>query len=391
LRQIEAEDKLATHSEEHSTALDGVAAHFNLKEAFETCKSLKTTRLSTRVSTRRAKRDLKHTIEGDHFEHDFTTHNGTPSHLECPFAKLTNGNPPNTTTDPIAAEFHNADGSVGSGTAYAQQNPNKCPIRYLDQHSPAEVAKYFENHKHEIPRSHAVCISRYQQNDAKIRQLDAKYGNLQNMIQSLGVKHQQYLPSKDGREYDAQRPGSRSSQRAADVVVEKWAEDVSQKSNGVSAPPPRQPMENNIEEDRRGARTQHLETSLREIRVGESPTRPWGISVPVAQEAAASAIPSDRGIEPLDLDRVEGGNAAPAREQEVQEVKRCPFGHGAGKNEGADILQTSKEEAVTQAVQGKDQASRPQMVFNGPVFFGYSPEQATAMMQSGAFDSCGKT
>ena len=42
-----------------------------------------------------------------------------------------------------------------------------CPIRFLDQHSPEEVATYFERHKHELPRSHEVCVKRYQSNDSR--------------------------------------------------------------------------------------------------------------------------------------------------------------------------------------------------------------------------------
>ena len=52
-----------------------------------------------------------------------------------------------------------------------------CPIRFLDQHSPEEVATYFEKHKHELPRSHEVCVRRYQKNEEQIRKLDAKYGS----------------------------------------------------------------------------------------------------------------------------------------------------------------------------------------------------------------------
>jgi len=59
----------------------------------------------------------------------------------------------------------------------------------MDQHSPEEIAKYFENHKHEIPRSHAICVNRFQRNGESMRQIDEKYGNLVNMIQGLGQKH----------------------------------------------------------------------------------------------------------------------------------------------------------------------------------------------------------
>lgn len=321
----------------------------------------------------------KHTMDGEDFEHDFTTRNGTPSNLECPFAKTVNGNPPREVTDPIAAELH-GDGSVGSGTAYAQRNPHKCPIRYLDQHSPEEVAKYFQTHKHEIPRSHAVCISRYQQNDAKIRQLDAKYGNLQNMIQSLGVKHQQYLPAKETEE-----PVHRDSSRPAVVAVEKWAENVSRRSDDAVPPAPQSEV-NGTEAKEDEERIPHFERPLREIRLGESPSRPWGISVPLAQETAASAIPSDKGIEPLSLDKPEEDATADAEGQEKGEkaVAGCPFDHAARSRDLPNGAPKGKDTGVEE-VQVKEPSLRPQMIFNGPVFFGYSPEQATAMMQSGAF------
>jgi hypothetical protein len=352
-----------------------------LKEALEACKSLKQKHISRRVTLRHPKVIDKHPMARDDLERDFTSANGTPSNLECPFAKLTNGDPPgNPGADPIAAEFH-GDGSVGSGTAYAQQNPNKCPIRYLDQHSPEELAKYFENHKHEIPRSHAVCISSYQQNDAKIRQLDTKYGNLQNMIQSLGVKHQQYLPAKDD-EQDVQR----GSSQAAAVSVEKWAENVSQKSQ-QAAPPLRQPGVNGIGHAEQDERTQHFEKPLREIRLGESPSRPWGISVPVAQERAESAIASDKGIEPLSLDRSEGESIGAAEAQRKgEEAGQCPFGHGEQAKDLPNGVSHSRN-ALSEGIHAKGTSPAPQMVFNGPVFFGYSPEQVTAMMHSGLFDS----
>ena len=54
---------------------------------------------------------------------------------------------------------------------------SKCPIRMLDEKPPEEIAEYFETHKHEIPRSHEICVKRYQSNEHSIRLLDAKYGN----------------------------------------------------------------------------------------------------------------------------------------------------------------------------------------------------------------------
>jgi hypothetical protein len=392
LHKIQEDDESPTRVERPSTPLDQVAARYNLKEALEACKAMRTNATPRKTAQQKDILVAVHPINGEDFEHDFTTRNGTPSNLDCPFAKVANGNTPKLMADPIAAEFH-GDGSVISGTAYAQDNPNKCPIRYLDQHSPEEVTKYFENHKHEIPRSHAICISRYQQNDAKIRQLDAKYGNLQNMIQSLGVKHQQFLPAKevvkDGEEF-----ARRGSSPPAAVAVEKWAENVSRRSDDAAAPPI-QPRANGVENRQRQQeeRTQHFERPLREIRLGESPSRPWGISVPLAQETAASAIPSDKGIEPLSLNKTEQDSTAAAEGQRKEEkpTGRCPFGHSSGKQElrnGAshEKATTVKEDRVNEP----HPHPYPQMTFNGPVFFGYSPEQATALMQSGAFGS-GKT
>ncbi len=380
LRKIKVADEAPARIEGTSISLDQIAARYDLKEALGACRSLKTYGKPRKNVAQREISVAKATMDGEDIEHDFTR-NGTPSNLECPFARVTNGNSLKETADPMAAEFH-GDGSVGSGTAYAQQNPNKCPIRYLDQHSPEEVAKYFESHKHEIPRSHAVCVSRYQQNDAKIRQLDAKYGNLQNMIQSLGVKHQQYLPEKEGEE-NVQRQSS----PPVVAAVEKWAENVSRRS-GDAAPPPVQSGANGERDEEQEEGTQDFERPLREIRLGESPSRPWGISVPLAQEAAASVVPSDKGIEPLLLDRPEekSTGAANGLNKEEKVAGRCTFDHGARITELPNGVPEAKDTTATE-IRPKEPSSRSQMIFNGPVFFGYSPEQATALMQSGAFGS----
>lgn len=378
LRKFKVDDESPAQIEGGSVPLDEIAGRYNLGKALEASRNLKR-KPEQRASPRpNGNAPPKILTNQEDIEHDFTTRHGTPSNLECPFARMANGNPHNAAADPIAAEFH-GEGSTGSGTAYAQQNPNKCPIRYLDQHSPAEVAKYFENHKHEIPRSHAVCVSRYQQNNAKIRELDAKYGNLQNMIQSLGVKHQQYLPTKDEEETVL-----RGSSQPAAEAVEKWAENVSQRPGDV-APPLGQPQESGKSPEDNGERTQQFQTPLREVRLGESPSRPWGISVPHAQATAASAMPSDNGIEPLSLDREEG-DTTPTGEQQKKDGKpaaKCPFGHGTGDRKPPSGL----PEASKTIIDGNGMLlshPRPQMIFNGPVFFGYSPEQAVNFMQSGS-------
>jgi hypothetical protein len=378
LRKIKVDEEPSDQIEGSSRSLDQIAVRYDLTEALEACRSLRKVAKPQKNAQQPDTAPAKHIMRD--FEHDFTTPGGKPSSLECPFAKMTNGDPPREIADPIAAEFH-GEGSVGSGTAYAHQNPNNCPIRYLDQHSPEEVAKYFENHKHEIPRSHAVCISRYQQNDAKIRQLDAKYGNLQSMIQSLGIQHQQYLPTKDAEEVVRREPAP-----PATGTVEKWAENVSRRS-GDAATQPVQSQQNGLGNRKQEEETQQFERPLREIRLGESPSRPWGISVPLAQQTAASAIASDKAIEPLSLDKPDkvGTPAVEKQKKEQEPVAQCPFDHGTKKGDGSSAAPKEGGTNVSED-RMREASSRPQMIFNGPVFFGYNLEQATALVQSGAFE-----
>jgi hypothetical protein len=278
----------------------------------------------TKTST--PKCPISHTPDPEDMEHDFTTP-GKTGDLSCPFAKLARNNLPDTppSHDPIAAEFHGETSSVASNGL------GKCPIRFLDKHSPEEIAKYFENHKHEIPRSHEVCVRRYQYDNESARALDAKYGNLVNMIQGLGVKHKQYLPNGDEVQEQASEEGK----------VKKWAEDVS------DVVPP-SPVPETTEEQRQS----HFERPLREIRVGESPTRPWGISVPV-DTIAPSAMESDK---------------LPIQTQSSPPIPEPPLNQRGVNAEAA----TSKQQ--------KGQPS--QIIFNGPVFFGYSPEDAAKLLRS---------
>ncbi len=138
-------------------------------------------------------------------EQDFTVE-GKKGALACPFsAAKTNAESapgpdaaddtrepaPHGFSDPICAamleESTSQAGQAGKGAA-------KCPIRFMDQHSPEELAQYVEKHKHEIPRSHEVCVRRYQKSQEQIRKLDAKYGTLASMIKDLIQMHKPMLP-----------------------------------------------------------------------------------------------------------------------------------------------------------------------------------------------------
>jgi hypothetical protein len=337
-------------------------------------------------------------------EQDFTIP-GKKSSLLCPFAKpkmnaensqatLESDRPltpsdmkdptPHQSADPICAAMYAE--TMSSPPPSVTGSAAKCPIRYLDQHSPEEVARYFETHKHEIPRSHEVCVKRYQRNEDDIRKLDAKYGNLVSMIQGLGQKHQPMLPSKEDGESELERT---SNER-----VESWAKAVS--ADGVGHEE-ETAMED--EEDRES----RFDRPLKEIRVGESPSRPWGISVPI--------------LDPPDEQRPVSPPPAPVSAEHMPKpIRECPFGHGQQSKDDVEGLLPFKEteRPAGKCPFGRDQKVReeghtpnpqppvvqcqpafiqppeaakigggnvPQMIFTGPVFIGYPMEQAFAFMQ----------
>ncbi|EAW10886.1 uncharacterized protein ACLA_065180 [Aspergillus clavatus NRRL 1] len=366
-------------------------------------------------------------------EKDFTT-KGTHGDLRCPFVKpnnkpLENGEPngleealatQNGDTcglkdlDPIKAEQSDRRSSLTtSAKSGATHCPvSRCPIRFMDQHSPEEIADYVERHKHEIPRSHAVCVQRYQRDEQTMRLLDSKYGSLINMIRGLSAKHQAFLPghSQDGA------PSSTSSVER----VEKWAEGVGMKSPGSETPESakeedgdenEEQVDINDEDDRKG----RFDRPLREVRVGESPSRPWGIHVPATQpfpSATPSPPPapvsvsirlsSDRPSDhPAGVDAVDHIPDHMALPPAGQRTGRCPFGHGAPqvnepapdpetetirdefhKDEVGDTIRPSHQDDADDQVQnGRATNSSANIVFNGPVFFGFSPEQTAAFLQ----------
>ncbi|MCJ1251328.1 hypothetical protein MMC30_008560 [Trapelia coarctata] len=349
-------------------------------------------------------------------EQDFTTQ-GTKGDLRCPFASEKFRRRPGTAAvspgqtlqirpdalptppglrgfpsqDPIAAEFHTTD--FVSPPPSVTGSASKCPIRFLDQHSPEEVAKYFENHKHEIPRSHEICVKRYQSNEQSIRQLDAKYGNLVSMIQGLGMKHQPMLVTK---EEDEEETSIIVEQESMDKVA-KWATTCSENVEDMPEGAP---------DDLSDTRTSNFDRPLKEIRVGESPSRPWGIQVPYTEGLALSNN-SEEGIE-TGPEPLSGHSQAyerqPSEVPQVLETKpsRCPFGHGITKppsqagtlkqspplDDGVASRSSEKHGILAQEPSSKAKTDRvrrqeqPRMVFTGPVFIGYTPEQASSLMQT---------
>ncbi|PKS12032.1 hypothetical protein jhhlp_001328 [Lomentospora prolificans] len=367
-------------------------------------------------------------------EQDFTVE-GKKGSLACPFSASPEKNAeeagngaaqgaapdptPHQSTDPIcAAMFEEATSQPASAA-------NKCPIRFLDKHSPEEIAHYVKTHGHELPRSHAVCVERYQRNEDQIRKLDAKYGNMVSMIEGLSQLHKPMLPVSEEHEPD-EVDRDVSNQR-----VENWAQDVSANAAEFSAPPALS-SRNEGSETQHGdviaedhERESHFDRPLKEVRVGESPSRPWGISVPIYEpnEHGHSSAPLSPPPAPVLMPSQASNMVHPVTPE--KRTGKCPFDHTklAAMGGGLGLMQRPQADDKTSEASHKPPTERPfmpqkqtqhttrpaapvqplaqqqpaflnplqptkaangqpQMVFTGPVFIGYPTDQAIQFMQA---------
>ena len=348
-------------------------------------------------------------------ERDFTTP-GTPSKLGCPFASGSGRGSPLATprsstsrlslrgrrskrpsfTDPIRAEICGNDPASTSPSVAASGSAAVCPIRFLDQHDPEDVAKYFEKHKHELPRSHEVCINRFQSNQDSIEKLDRKYGNLVNMIQGLGQKHQAWLPEEPDEAIEELPEAEAIGDAKTDVKVQKWATAVSASLQDGS-PLSEDDVDDPVLDD---ARTAQFDRPMKEVRVGESPSRPWGITIPAkyTNEGSSSSVGSAPTASPqIPLETGHPIGETPRR------TGKCPVNHHAMDERPLQQDSQSAPPSIPQFVPAEPQtqpATRqpyvkehetpkvvPQMVFNGPVFLGYPPDQLLVLLQNSNFGS----
>lgn len=354
-------------------------------------------------------------------EQNFTT-NGTQGSLHCPFSnpnktmsnngmhdsssKMHNGTVcGHEDLDPVKAELSDKPLSqTASAASSGGRCPvARCPIRYMNQHAPEEIAEFVERHKNEIPRSHAVCVQRYQKDAMSMRKLDAKYGGLISMVQGLGEKHQAFLP---GQAPNGDRAASNSF---GAVSPSDWTEDANARDSVQAGAPEKT---DDAEEEHRES---HFDRPLREIRVGESPSRPWGIHVPPNYQPSTSAPQSPRSptaalpasavaqqANNVEKTPIEGSTTKPAR------TGRCPFGYDAAQDDKKDKNPLEAEEAkatnipkgpgddaVPRDDNGNDndndhdkssnanaRSASADVVFNGPVFFGYTAEQTAAFLRA---------
>lgn len=255
------------------------------------------------------------------------------------------------------SDANSAQNSAASGPA--------CPIRFLDQHKPEEIAQYFEQHKHELPRSHEVCVKRFQDNSASIRELDAKYGNLVAMIQGLGMKHQSMLPENPKEEEvreveEAQRGSEASKQR-----IQNWAKAVSESNvaaagstSAFAGQQPHRTTENendpaspsHVQDDVAASqsaeekpsfdlhsadieeRVPHFARPLKDVRVGESPSRPWGVPVPSKYQGRSKTeseyiFPNEETPAPVNasIGKDDAGSDEYKPKDQTTSPGQCPF------------------------------------------------------------------
>ncbi|KAI0137010.1 hypothetical protein BJ170DRAFT_604149 [Xylariales sp. AK1849] len=346
-------------------------------------------------------------------EQDFTVE-GKKGTLGCPFSipvseqaevesaseAETPDQTPHQSSDPICAAMHEESGSQ---PAPSQGGASKCPIRYMDSHSPEEIAHYLETHKHDLPRSHEVCLRRYQKNEDHIKKLDAKYGSLVNMVEGLGRIHQPMLPEQDTR------PQS-DVERGSNDRVETWAQTVSATATDDPDRTTREDVQDDDEE-----RQSHFGRPLKEVRVGESPSRPWGISVPIFDTPSTHGEDHERAESPPPAPVHMPSSPALDPETPGQKVRKCPFDHTKLQLNGATPVMAEHEEKRNERLGAppsdqpftpatpahppattpgqpsflnaadltgpKTGNTAPQMVFTGPVFIGYPIEQAIHFMQ----------
>lgn len=163
------------------------------------------------------------------------------------------------------------------------------------------------------------------------------------MIQGLGQKHQPLLHTR--------ADGENASQgRTSQEHVEDWAHKVDSDAEGSShSHGGADRADAAAEDDDISQRDGRFDRPLKEIRVGESPSRPWGISVPQAAPIPSSAV-SVQAKPDLDPSHEPG----------------LPTPSSAHLEERRTKSHTRQDESTDR---------RPKMIFTGPVFMGYSPEK----------------
>lgn len=148
--------------------------------------------------------------------------------------------------------------------------------------------------------------------------------------------------------------------------IQRWANDVGDipasqavDGTGMKAEGDAQAdMEEKGEEDEREGRFQR---PLKDIRLGESPSRPWGISMPLAADMHPGVVDALKGL--VAGQENAGENEGEGKPDDAQSM--APLPEVGPSRRGIHFLEGD----------GKG------MVFTGPVFIGYSEEPTTALLE----------
>jgi len=236
-----------------------------------------------------------------------------------------------------------------------------CPIRFMSQHTPEDIANYVQAHKAEMPTSHGICVQRFQNNETNFKELDARYDSLVGMIQDLGQKHQAVLAeAKVASDVIEEDEEPDDEDHPSDEKVKAWATSV------TTGKPDANEIEVAVGIDRDisrsegddGERLSHFDRPLREIRVGESPSRPWGVPIPAkfldrtASGFSVARAPGEVVDKEQTQDKASSAHAAKVRDKLSAKVedrgqlttasdtagKKCPFDHTAMLKKKQDNL-----------------------------------------------------
>jgi len=208
-----------------------------------------------------------------------------------------------------------------------------------------------------------------------LRSLDSKYANIVSMVKDLGQVHKPIFPSPDDIAVDDDEEGCLSH---PEHDVENWAKAVHDGQDG-----------DHPESNEQADRQPRFDRPLSDIRVGESPTRPWGIKIPESFEAngKTASQQSDPTASPD-----EGVESKHTRSKNPD--LSCPF-HFVGSKPGikappeiANATDERKQGIKTEKNKKGKSSPKSQVkknpmqriIFNGPVFFGYAADQAMAFL-----------
>jgi len=176
--------------------------------------------------------------------------------------------------------------------------------------------------------------------------------------------------------------------------VERWATDCTESVKaGVE--------QGNSPDDISHPRSGHFDRPLTDVRVGESPSRPWGIHVPYTeglalssnsyasvnlapvtsapQSQSSASPPSDPPKAPQQSAQFPSGQGLPNAESMVNSLRASFKLDGHDPQTGGN--EPTQPKMSTEKPPPNNSCASPSFVINGPILIGYTAEQAAALLQ----------